>query len=167
MLYRLAVSGVIIVLDQVTKYYAERLLELHIPIGVVPYLNLTLTYNTGAAFSFLSDAGGWQRWFFSLLSVVVSAFIVLWIRRLGSRDLWLSFALALVLGGALGNLCDRVRLGAVVDFIDVYYESWHFPAFNMADSAISIGAVMLLLTAFRGEPQATSSSSDGPTRESN
>ncbi len=138
--------------DQGSKLLAEHWLGVHEPVAVVPFLNLFLTYNTGAAFSFLRDAGGWQRWLFAALSVGVSVFIVVWLRRIPRDEKWLACALALVLGGAAGNLVDRLFRagGGVVDFIDVYYASWHWPAFNVADSAISIGAVMLLWSTLRG-----------------
>jgi len=138
--------------DQGSKLLAEHWLGVHEPVAVVPFFNLFLTYNTGAAFSFLRDAGGWQRWLFAALSVGVSVFIVVWLRRIPRDEQWLACALALVLGGAAGNLVDRLFRagGGVVDFIDVYYASWHWPAFNVADSAISIGAVMLLWSTLRG-----------------
>jgi len=143
----------VVVVDQGSKQLAEHLLLKHDPIAVLPSFNLFLTYNTGAAFSFLRDAGGWQRWLFATLSIGVSVFIVFWLRRIPAGQKWLACALALVLGGAVGNLIDRLfRVdGAVVDFIDVYYGTWHWPAFNVADSAISIGAVMLVWSAVRGE----------------
>ena len=138
--------------DQGSKLLAEHWLGVHEPVAVVPFFNLFLTYNPGAAFSFLRDAGGWQRWLFAALSVGVSVFIVVWLRRIPRDEKWLACALALVLGGAAGNLVDRLFRagGGVVDFIDVYYASWHWPAFNVADSAISIGAVMLLWSTLRG-----------------
>ena len=146
-------SAAVLVLDQGSKLLAQQLLAVHEPVALLPSLNLFLTYNTGAAFSFLRDAGGWQRWLFALLAMGVSVFIVLWLRRVPTEQRWLAAALALVLGGALGNLVDRLWRadGGVVDFIDVYYRTWHWPAFNLADSAISIGAVMLLWSALRGE----------------
>jgi signal peptidase II len=139
----------VIVLDQFTKQlivdrfeYAERL-------TLLPVLDLTLVYNTGAAFSFLADASGWQRWFFATLALVVGAVIVVWMRRLKARSQWmLSCALALILAGALGNVIDRIRLGHVIDFILVHWDDAWFPAFNVADSAITVGAAMLLLDAF-------------------
>ena len=138
--------------DQGSKLLAEHWLGVHEPVAVVPFFNLFLTYNTGAAFSFLRDAGGWQRWLFAALSVGVSVFIVVWLRRIPRDERWLACALALVLGGAAGNLVDRLFRtgGGVVDFIDVYYGTWHWPAFNVADSAISIGAVMLVWSTIRG-----------------
>jgi signal peptidase II len=144
-------SGGVVALDQATKFLASRLLVLHDPVPVLPLFNLTLTHNTGAAFSFLRGAGGWQRWLFSMLAVIVSLGIVVWIRRLPASARWTAAALALVLGGALGNLWDRLLHGYVVDFIDLCYGSWHFPTFNLADSSISVGAAMLLLELFMPE----------------
>ena len=127
-------------------------------IVVIPDLfSWTLAYNTGAAFSFLADSAGWQRWLFALIAVVVSTVLVVWLKRLGRNDTWLAIALALILGGALGNLYDRIAYGHVVDFILVHWQNrWYFPAFNFADSAICVGAVMLALDMFKskksGEP---------------
>jgi signal peptidase II len=139
--------------DQGSKLLAEHWLAIHEPVAVFPFFNLFLTYNTGAAFSFLRDAGGWPRWLFATLSIGVGVFIVVWLRRIPRDQQWLACALALVLGGAAGNLVDRLlRIdGGVVDFIDIYYGTWHWPAFNVADSAISIGAVMLVWSAIRGD----------------
>lgn len=142
-------SAVVIAIDQVTKALASDLLRLYDAVHVLPGFNLTLMHNTGAAFSFLSDESGWQRWFFAAIAVGVSAMLVLWLRRLPSGQRWLPVAIALVIGGAIGNVWDRLVLGYVVDFIDLYAGRWHWPAFNIADSAITVGAVMLLLDAFR------------------
>jgi signal peptidase II len=138
-------SILVIVLDQATKYLAETLLVMHQPIPVLPSFNLMLTYNTGAAFSFLADAGGWQRWFFLSLGVAVSVGLILWLYRLKPGENRLAVALALILGGAVGNLIDRAWLGQVIDFIQLYYDRWYWPAFNIADSAITIGAVLLVV----------------------
>lgn len=140
-------SAVVIVLDQLTKHWAVSQLQLHDPVTVMPLVNLTLVYNTGAAFSLLNEAGGWQRWLFALLAMIISVLLIVWLYRLAEDRRWLACALSLILGGALGNLWDRLSLGYVVDFIDVYYGRWHWPAFNVADSAISVGAVMVLLDA--------------------
>ena len=142
-------SLMVLALDQVTKYLASSQLALHQPIEILPMLNLTLMHNYGAAFSFLSDHSGWQRWFFTVIALVVSVVIVFWMRRLASTDRLTAAGLSLILGGALGNVWDRIQLGYVVDFIDVYYESWHWPAFNIADSAITVGAVLLIIDTFR------------------
>ncbi|UCE89372.1 MAG: signal peptidase II [Pseudomonadota bacterium] len=143
-------SVLVIVLDQITKVLASSLLVLHEPVRVMPMFNFTLMHNTGAAFSFLSDASGWQRWFFTVVALGVSAVLVAWIRRLPPNDRWLAAALALILGGALGNVIDRLLLGHVVDFIQVYYDRWYWPAFNIADSAITVGAIMLIIDSLLG-----------------
>ncbi|MCE1118276.1 MULTISPECIES: signal peptidase II [Pseudomonas] len=146
-------SLVVLVVDQATKVYFEGALSLYQQIVVIPdYFSWTLAYNTGAAFSFLADSSGWQRWLFAVIAVVVSAVLVVWLKRLGRNETWLAVALALVLGGALGNLYDRVVLGHVVDFILVHWRNTHyFPAFNVADSAITVGAVMLALDMFKSK----------------
>jgi signal peptidase II len=140
-------SLLVIVCDQISKYAATKLLVYHQAEEVFTGLSLTLVHNTGAAFSFLSQAGGWQRWFFIVLTSGVSVALVYWLSTLSRQRKWLAAALALILGGALGNLWDRAILGYVIDFIDVYYDQWHWPAFNIADSAISVGAVMLIIDA--------------------
>lgn len=142
------ISGLVVILDQITKVIAESNLDYRIPVDVFTGLNMTLVYNKGAAFSFLSDAGGWQRWFFMALSLVISIMLVVWLRQLDQSRTYLAWGLALILGGAVGNLIDRSLYGHVIDFIDVYYSSWHWPAFNIADSAITIGAGLLILDMF-------------------
>ncbi|MEQ6342336.1 MAG: signal peptidase II [Gammaproteobacteria bacterium] len=151
MLKWLWVSLVVIVLDQATKFLASGTLILHDPVAVLPFFNLTLMHNTGAAFSFLHDASGWQRWFFTALAAIVSVVLVVWLRRLQPQEKWMAAALALVLGGAVGNLIDRVMYGYVVDFIQLYYEDWYYPAFNIADAAITVGAVMLVIDTLRSK----------------
>ena len=141
----LTIALLIVCADQATKQLAAALLEYGIPIPIFTGFNLTLLHNTGAAFSFLHDAAGWQRWFFTGIAFVVSIGILFWLRALDPTERWGPAALALILGGAIGNLVDRVLLGYVIDFIQLYYGRWSWPAFNVADSAISIGAVMLLL----------------------
>lgn len=147
MLKWLWLSVVVIALDQVTKYLVTDALQLFQSIPLLPSLNLVLAHNTGAAFSFLSDAGGWQRWFFVVLAVGVSIVLVVWLARLKQHECRLAVALSLVLGGAIGNVWDRIVHGYVVDFIDVYYGDWHWPAFNVADSAICVGAALLIIDA--------------------
>ena len=121
-----------------------------VPIPVVPgFLNWMLAFNTGAAFSFLADAGGWQRWGFSVLAAFISVVLTVWLARTPRRDWLTALPLSLVIGGAIGNLIDRLRFGHVVDFIQVYHGDWTFPAFNVADSAISVGAVLLALASLR------------------
>ena len=140
---------VVVILDQLTKYIASASLVMYKPVAVMPMFNWTLMHNSGAAFSFLHDAGGWQRWFFALIAIVVSVVIILWIKRLQQHEKWQAAALALILGGAIGNVIDRIWLGYVVDFIDVYYGNSHWPAFNIADSAISIGVAMIIIDSIR------------------
>ncbi len=142
-------TAVVVVLDQITKQWADRTLDYFQPVAVIDcFFNLTLLYNKGAAFSFLSDAGGWQRWFFTVLSAVVSVVIFIWLKKLPADKKVLAAGLALILGGAIGNLIDRSIYGHVIDFIDVYYQNRHWPAFNIADSAITLGAACLLFDMF-------------------
>ena len=141
----MALAIVVIALDQWTKVLADTQLQYGNPVEILPVFNLTLQYNTGAAFSFLSDAGGWQRWFFTVISTVVSIALIIWIYRLKDREQLLAIALTFILGGAIGNLWDRVLLGHVVDFISVHWQQHYFPAFNLADSAITLGAILMIL----------------------
>jgi len=147
---------VVFAIDQVTKMIAVSKLHYAEQVEVFYGFNWTLLYNKGAAFSFLAEAGGWQRWFFIILTVTVVTGIIIWIRKIAANQCWLASALALVLGGALGNLYDRVVLGHVVDFIQWYYQSWYWPAFNIADAAICIGAVMLILEGWVTKPKGES-----------
>jgi len=147
MLRYLWIAVVVIVLDQASKFAALRYLARHAELELLPFLNLTLTFNSGAAFGFLNDAGGWQNIFFVAVAVIASVVIVSWLRRLSPTERLLAVALSLVLGGALGNLADRLMHGYVVDFIDVVFGSWHFWTFNIADAAISIGAALLVFDA--------------------
>ncbi|WP_019531170.1 signal peptidase II [Dasania marina] len=136
---------VLVSVDQWTKTLADSQLQYGNPIAILPVFNLMLQYNQGAAFSFLSDAGGWQRWFFTAISAVVSVALVVWIYKLKPQEKMLAVALTFILGGAIGNLWDRVMLGHVIDFISVHWQSSYFPAFNIADSAITIGAILMIL----------------------
>ena len=140
-------SFCLIILDQITKYFALAQLRGRPPVEILPFFNFVLVFNSGAAFGFLNDAGGWQNIFFITLASIVSVIFVIMITRLKPSELQLALAFSLVLGGAVGNLIDRFAYGYVVDFLDFYYGSWHFPAFNVADSAISVGAVLLILDA--------------------
>ena len=141
----LAVAVLIVVLDLWTKNIATHSLTLYRPEALTSWLNMTLAHNYGAAFSFLSDAGGWQRWLFTGLASVVTVVLIVWLFRLPAREKMTAAALGLIIGGAVGNLIDRINHGYVVDFIDVYYGDWHWPAFNLADSAITCGVVLLLI----------------------
>lgn len=136
---------IILLLDQVSKYFITETLIPYQPTAVLPFFNLTLMYNTGAAFGFLSQHPKIAFWLFAGIAIVMSLVLIVWLYKLPPRRHWQAAALALVLGGALGNLIDRFAHGHVIDFLDFYYNSWHFAAFNLADSAISVGAVMLFL----------------------
>ncbi len=138
------VSAAVVALDQLTKALASATLTLHKPVRLTPFLNLTLVHNPGAAFSFLAGASGWQRWFFAFLAIAIGLGILLWLARLKPHERFTAFALSLVLGGAAGNLIDRLLHGHVIDFIDVHAGGWHWPAFNVADSAITAGALLLV-----------------------
>ena len=146
-------STLVVALDQGTKWMAEAALDPYLPVPLVPSLNLTLMYNEGAAFSFLAGAGGWQRWFFAGLATLVTIALGVWLHRLKATERMTAIGIALVMGGAVGNLIDRILTGRVVDFIDVYYADWHWPAFNLADSAITLGVALLLVATLReGRP---------------
>lgn len=155
MLRWLWLSIVVIVLDQISKHWVVSHFELYESIQLLPSFNLTYVRNTGAAFSFLSSAGGWQRWFFVGIALVATIVLTVWLARLKSSECWMAVTLSLILGGAIGNLYDRISYAYVIDFIDVYYQTWHWPVFNIADSAISIGVVMMLIDVFRGEDSKT------------
>ncbi|MFU8789106.1 MAG: signal peptidase II [Methylobacter sp.] len=137
-----------IILDQVSKLAVAGSMQLYESIEIMPFFKLTYVHNTGAAFSFLSEAGGWQRWFFAGLALVISAVIAVWLTRLKQHETLLAVALSLILGGAIGNLIDRLAYGYVIDFLDVYYGTWHWPAFNIADSAITLGVMLMLAESF-------------------
>lgn len=151
---------VVIVLDQYTKGLASAGLEYARPVQVFPWFNLTLQHNTGAAFSFLNDAGGWQRYFFTVVAIGISAALVVWLYVMPRGQWLLALSLGLILGGALGNVWDRIALGYVVDFISVHYQQHYFPAFNLADSAISVGAASMLFDSFFGKGGSASSEKD-------
>ncbi len=146
----LPLTAVVIILDQLSKAWLAKHFTFDESIAILPMLNVTLRFNTGAAFSVLADASGWQRWLFAALAIAVAVGIAVWLYRLdGVRQRLLAVSLSLVLAGALGNLIDRLRLGHVIDFVDVHWKDVHFPAFNVADSAITIGAILLLIDAWR------------------
>lgn len=144
----LVVALVVLVLDLVSKRWVEAKLFSGEQIPLTNFFNLVLAYNAGAAFSFLSDAGGWQRWFFSLIAAVASVLIVYLLRK-HAADRLFCIALSLILGGALGNLWDRITMGHVVDFLDFHVGGYHWPAFNVADSAIFLGAMLMVIDSFR------------------
>ena len=157
----LAVSVVVLILDLATKAWITHDFQLGESRTITPFFNLVLVHNAGAAFSFLAGAGGWQRWFFTVVTVVISAVILVMLRR-GHEDRLLASALALVLGGALGNLHDRVRFGHVVDFVQLHAGGYYFPAFNVADSAITVGVALLIWESLRPGARAPAG---GPARQ--
>ncbi|MBV6417102.1 MAG: Lipoprotein signal peptidase [Steroidobacteraceae bacterium] len=144
----LPLSALIVLLDQASKAWIERHFALYESVTLLPVLDITRLHNPGAAFSFLAGAGGWQRWFFTLLALAVSIGIVVWLRSVHARaQAWLAAGLALILGGALGNVIDRLRHGFVIDFVHAHWNEAWFPAFNVADSAITVGAACLIIDA--------------------
>ena len=145
-----AIAGVVMAIDQVTKLYFEHNFQLYQTLDVLaPIFNFTLAHNYGAAFSFLADKGGWQKWLFSGLALAVSLCLMAYLRKIPQQAKLLALGLSLVMAGALGNLIDRVRLGYVIDFLHVHYgNAWHFPIFNIADVAINIGVALILIDAF-------------------
>ncbi|KRE87545.1 signal peptidase II [Rhodanobacter sp. Soil772] len=148
-------SAAVIVLDQLSKWWAVHALQpMGVPHPVIPgFLNWTLAFNSGAAFSFLASGAGWQRWFFVLLALAISAVLVTWLARTSRRDWRTSLPLALIVGGAIGNLIDRLHAAQVTDFIHVYFRQWNYPVFNIADCGITVGAVMLIAFGlFTGKP---------------
>jgi len=141
-------SGVALVLDQISKIWVDMNMSLYQSIPIFPSFSITYAHNYGAAFSFLSDAGGWQRWFFAVLAAVISGGLIIYLRQLKPPETLLAMALSLILGGAIGNLIDRVLYGYVIDFLDVYYKSYHWPVFNIADSVITVGVALILYESF-------------------
>jgi signal peptidase II len=142
-------------LDQASKLIIDNVMQLYESRAVFAFFNLTYVHNTGAAFSFLSDAGGWQRWLFAGLAVGMSILISVWLTRLKPNETFIAIALSLILGGAIGNLVDRLAYGYVIDFLDIYYGNWHWPAFNIADSAITVGVVLMLIDSFTSKTEET------------
>ncbi|MCF6283374.1 MAG: signal peptidase II [Candidatus Polarisedimenticolaceae bacterium] len=145
MLRWLALSLLVIVADQISKKFAVDIIPLHHSIEVLPFFNWTLMYNEGAAFSFLSDQGGWQRWFFIILSSIITIVLTIWMVRLQRDERSIAISLSLIIGGAIGNLIDRIQLGHVVDFIHLHYQQHFWPAFNVADSAITVGVTIMIV----------------------
>ena len=146
-------SAIVVALDQLTKQWVEEAFVLYESLPVTGFFNLTLVYNTGAAFSFLADAGGWQRWFFLVLALVICTYLVYWLLQMKKDQLLLPFAIAMIIGGAIGNVVDRMLHGHVIDFLDFYYQQWHWPAFNLADSAITLGVILFIWDAFFGNEE--------------
>lgn len=151
LLFGVLLALAVIILDQLSKLWVFDHFVPGESVTVAPFLNLVLVFNPGAAFSFLADHAGWQRWFFSLIALSISGWII-WQLRSAKPATCLSIALALIMGGALGNLIDRLWLGMVIDFVDVHAFGWHWPAFNIADSAVCIGAVLYVLCQHKSDP---------------
>ncbi len=145
---RYLISLIVIVTDQITKIAAENTIQLYEQIVVLPVFNLTLAYNRGAAFSFLHSAGGWQRYFFTGIGLIVSIILIVWLAKLTKPERLMTWSLALILGGAMGNLIDRVAYGHVIDFIQFHWNDAYFPSFNFADVGISVGAILMLIASF-------------------
>jgi len=143
------IALVVVLLDQLTKLWVLNSFETFEIVTVLPVFNLTLVFNEGAAFSFLADAGGWQRYIFVSISAVMSIVFVIWLSRVKSHERWLATGLAFLLGGAIGNLIDRVWLGKVIDFLQWHWHDAYFPAFNLADAAITLGVILLLIDSFK------------------
>jgi len=137
-------SIVIIILDQLSKYWVSHHLTLYKPVSLLPFLNVMLAYNPGAAYNFLAKAGGWQIYFFAAISLILAIVFIIWLRQLPRNMYWQALGISLIIGGAIGNFIDRVRLTYVIDFIDFHIKDWHFAIFNIADSAITVGAIFLL-----------------------
>jgi len=144
----LSLAAVVVVLDQLSKQWIVQNLELHHGFQVLPVFSIVHAHNYGAAFGFLNNAGGWQTVIFAVIALVVSVVLLVWLQRIAAVERQLSLALAMVLGGAVGNLIDRLQYNYVVDFLSVHYSGWQFPAFNIADAAISLGAILLLMDSF-------------------
>lgn len=148
-----ALALIVVILDQWSKYAATASLDYAVPVPVLSVLDITLHHNTGAAFSFLSDAGGWQRHFFSAIAVLASLGMAVWLWCMARSQTLLAVSIALILGGAIGNVIDRIVLGYVVDFISVHWQQWYFPTFNIADSAITLGAVGMVIDSLWGQDE--------------
>ncbi len=151
----------VLVADQLSKIWVLQNFTLGESIQLLPVFNFTYARNYGAAFSFLGDAGGWQRWLFTAIAIVVTCVLSVWLSRLKPTQLKLSLALVLIIAGAIGNLIDRSLYGYVVDFLHVYYQQWHYPVFNIADCAITIGAGLLIWDSFTSEEEAAQTRTNG------
>lgn len=151
------ISAVVLVLDQWTKSVASSSLEMYVPNKITAFFNLTLMHNKGVAFSFLADQSGWQRYFITVVASLIVVWLLYWLAKNRKAQKLQNVALTLVVGGALGNIWDRVVLGYVIDFVELHYQGYYWPAFNVADSAISIGAVLLIIDAFKNKDESTTS----------
>lgn len=149
----LILSILVVLIDQLSKHWAVTHLIPYQSMPLIPMVNFTLAYNTGAAFSFLSGAGSWHQWFFTVFSLAMSIFLIIWLIKTPARSVLQPLAISLILGGAVGNLYDRFTSGHVIDFIDVYYKTHHWPIFNPADMAICIGAVLLFIDLYKNRSE--------------
>jgi signal peptidase II len=149
--YWIFIAILIFILDRITKTLVLQYLPFRLPVDVFPGFNLFFTFNTGSAFGFLNNASGWQGWLFSSIAIAVSIFLIIWQFKINTKYAWLKIALALILGGTLGNLYDRIFYQYVIDFLDFYFREWHYATFNLADSAICVGAGMLIIHTFQKE----------------
>ncbi|WP_223788957.1 signal peptidase II [Marinicella meishanensis] len=154
-------SALVLLLDQLTKAWASQAFELYVPHQITGFFNLTLMHNEGIAFSLLADQSGWQRYFISVVAIVIVVWLLYWLWQNKPHMKLQNTALALVVGGALGNIWDRVQLGYVVDFIELHYHNYYWPAFNVADAAITLGAVLLIIDAFKNKPEKDHENSAG------
>lgn len=155
------IALLVLVADQLSKSWVLQNFELGESIQLLPVFNFTYARNYGAAFSFLGDAGGWQRWLFTAIAIIVTCVLSVWLSRLKPTQLKLSLALVLIIAGAIGNLIDRSLYGYVVDFLHVYYQQWHYPVFNIADCAITIGAGLLIWDSFTSDEEAAQTRTNG------
>lgn len=149
--YWIFIAITIFALDRITKILVMQYLPFRLPVNILPMFNLFFTFNTGSAFGFLNNASGWQGGLFSCIAIIVSLFLVIWQFKISPKHVWLKIALALILGGTLGNLYDRIVYNHVIDFLDFYFKEWHYATFNLADAAICIGAGMLILNSFHNK----------------
>lgn len=147
----LIIAATIFGVDQLSKFAAEDWLTPYTPVPITSWFNLNLVYNTGAAFSLLSEAGGWQRWFFVTITLIICVILINWLRQLQDSEVHLGIGITMILGGALGNLYDRLIYGHVVDFLDLYYASYHWPTFNIADASVTGGALLIIAITLSGK----------------
>ncbi len=141
----LLLSIVIIIIDRIVKMFMQQHLTMGVPLPITPFFNLTLVHNPGAAFSFLSNASGWQRWFFTTIAIIISILLIIWLYRLPPKQCMIAIAISLIVGGAIGNIWGRISYGYVIDFLDFHLNNWHWPVFTIADSAVCVGVVLLII----------------------
>ncbi|MEW6982143.1 signal peptidase II [Colwelliaceae bacterium 6471] len=150
-------AAICLLADQITKQWVVGSFDLFQSVNVLPFFNITYVHNPGAAFSFLADQDGWQRWFFTIIAAVASVIFIVWLAKTPKEKVMLGLAFSLLLSGALGNLIDRVMFGYVIDFLDFYIGELHWPAFNIADSLIFVGAALMIIDSFKNDTQKNNS----------